>query len=85
MLHDDPAKPEYYLWRFMIDQRYQRLGFGRRAMEILIEHVKKRPGATELLTSCVQDDGGPQPFYESLGFVFTGAFDDGEAVLRLRL
>ena len=24
MLSDDPKKPEYYLWRFMIDARYQR-------------------------------------------------------------
>ena len=31
MLYDDPDKAEYFLWRLMVDQRYQRLGFGRRA------------------------------------------------------
>jgi diamine N-acetyltransferase len=85
MLSDDPAKPEYGLWRFMIDVRYQRLGFGRAAMALIVEHVLTRPGATVLLTSCVEGEGGPKGFYESLGFVATGEIDDGETVLALQL
>ena len=82
MLVDLPGEP-MYLWRFMIDARYQRLGFGRRAMHLVLEHVRRRPGATCLITSVVPGAGGPQPFYESLGFRPTGDFEDGEAVLRL--
>ncbi len=85
MLSDDPEKPEYCLWRFMIDQRYQRLGFGRQAIGLLIDHVRTRPGATHLLTSCVPGDGTPIPFYERLGFVQTGEKDEEELVLRLEL
>lgn len=85
MLSDEPDKPEYYLWRFMIDARYQRHGFGRRAIALLIDHVKTRPGATKLLTSCVPGEGTPIPFYAKLGFVETGEEDDGERVLRLDL
>jgi len=85
MIEDQPDKPEYYLWRFMIDARYQRMGFGQKAMDLIIAHVRTRPHATELLTSVVQADGGPQQFYEKLGFVFTGDYEDGEAVLRLPL
>lgn len=85
MLEDQPDKSEYYLWRFMIDARYQRLGFGRRALGLLIEHVKTRPHATELLTSVAQAAGGPQPFYEGLGFVATGEYEHGEAMMRLPL
>ncbi len=69
----------------MIDARYQGMSFGRQAMELLIEYVKRRPNATELLTSCVPKEGGPQPFYEKLGFEFTGEYEDGEAMLRLPL
>ncbi|MEO0794467.1 MAG: GNAT family N-acetyltransferase [Verrucomicrobiota bacterium] len=83
MLEDDRAKPEYYLWRFMIDARYQQNGFGKRAMELLIDHVKTLPGAIELLTSVEQAPGGPQSFYEKLGFRLTGAYEDGEAMMRL--
>jgi diamine N-acetyltransferase len=85
MLEDDPARPQYFLWRFMVDARYQGHGIGRRAIELLIEHVRTRPGATELFTSCVPGDGSPGPFYEKLGFVYTGEEDDGELVMRRAL
>ncbi len=85
MLEDQPEKPEYYLWRFMIDHRYQGLGFGSRAMGLLIEYVKSRPNATELITSVLQEEGGPQGFYEKLGFELTGKYEEGEAILQLRL
>lgn len=29
MVEDDLDKPEVYLWRFMIDHRFQKLGYGR--------------------------------------------------------
>jgi diamine N-acetyltransferase len=45
MLHDDPREHRYYLWRFMIAGGHQGKGYGRRAMELLIEHVKTRSGA----------------------------------------
>ncbi len=85
MLWDNPAKPEYYLWRLMIDVRYQQNGFGQRAVELLIEYVRTRPNASELLTSVVQAEGGPQGFYERLGFELTGDYEDGEAVMCLTL
>lgn len=85
MLEDDPAHESYTLWRFMIDARFQGYGFGRRALDLVIDYVKTRPGATALLTSCVPGDGSPCPFYEKLGFVYTGEVDDGELVMRLAL
>lgn len=85
MLEDNVAEQQYMLWRFMIDARYQKYGFGRRAIALLIEHVKTRPGAQELLTSCVPGDGSPCPFYAHLGFTYTGEEDDGELVMRLEL
>ena len=39
MLEDNPYKSEYFLWRLMIDGRFQRMGFGRRALALLIAHV----------------------------------------------
>lgn len=85
MLHDQPEVPEYYLWRFMIDARYQNVGYGRSAIALLIKHVRTRPDATELLTSVLQADGGPQGFYEKMGFVLTGAYEEGEAMMKLQL
>lgn len=85
MVEDDPENKEYFLWRFMIDSRFQRKGYGGRAMEMVIAHVRTRPGATEFYTSCVPAEGGPGPFYEKLGFTYTGEVDDGERVMVLKL
>ena len=85
MLSDDPEKPEYFLWRFMISAEHQGRGYGRRALELLIEHVRGRPGARELLLSYVPGRGSPEDFYRSLGFEPTGEVEDGEVVMRLGL
>ena len=85
MIEDRPEKTEYFLWRFMIDAEHQGQGVGRMAVELLIDHVKGRPGATEFLTSVVQSEGGPQGFYEKLGFRLTGECEEGEALMRLPL
>jgi diamine N-acetyltransferase len=85
MLEDNPTTAEYVLWRFMIDARFQGRGYGKRALELVIAHVRTRPGARALLTSCVPGDGSPCPFYQKMGFVPTGDVDDGELVMRLDL
>jgi diamine N-acetyltransferase len=85
MVSVDEATPEYYLWRFMIDARYQGRGYGRAAIQRLIEHVRSLPNATELLVSYVPEPGGPEPFYRGLGFEPTGEMDDDEVIARLRL
>lgn len=85
MLADEPDEPEYFLWRFMIDERYQGCGYGRQALELLVDHVRTRPGATELLVSYEQGEGGPEPFYHRFGFEPTGEVIDDEMVARLEL
>lgn len=85
MLFDDGDKPEYFLWRLMVAADHQSKGYGRRAVELLIDYVRTRPNATELLTSYVPDDVGPMRFYQKLGFVETGEVDDGEVLTRLVL
>ncbi|MDJ0712717.1 MAG: GNAT family N-acetyltransferase [Prochloraceae cyanobacterium] len=81
MLDDDPVKEEYFLWRFMIDARFQGRGFGKRALELLIEHVKTRPGAKCLLTSCVPGKDSPCQFYEKMGFIFTRDLEEDSELL----
>ena len=82
MLEDNASEERYYLWRFMIDAQYQGRGIGQRALELLFEYVNTRPGACVLYTSCVPGEGGPGPFYEKAGFVYTGEEDEGELVMR---
>ena len=82
-----PGYPEqpfrYFLWRLLIDVREQGRGYGRAAMELVMDHLRERPGATVLFTSVAPGEGGPAPFYEGLGFEPTGDSLDGEDLFRL--
>ena len=82
MLEVKTDKQEYFLWRFMIDARYQCRGIGWRALELVLEHVKTLPGARAIETTCVPGEGSPGPFYEKMGFAYTGAKEEGELVMR---
>jgi diamine N-acetyltransferase len=86
MLHDSAEEePGYLIWRLMVGRPYQRMGFGRRAVELLIDYVRTRPGAKELLTSCGLGKGSPEGFYLRVGFRRTGKMHGDEAVLALPL
>ena len=83
MLKDDPVNLSYSLWRLAIDARFQKRGFGKRAVELVLKYVKTRPKAEFLLTSCVSGKGSPIKFYEKMGFVQTGEIDeDGELIMK---
>ena len=69
----------------MIDVRYQGNGFGRRALEQVIEYVRKRPRAENFILGCVEGEGSAVGFYESMGFHPTGEIEEGEAFMKLDL
>lgn len=75
----------YYLWRLLIDERFQRRGYGTATLDAVVAYVRTRPDADSLWVSAGQGDGSPQPFYERYGFVATGDWMDDEAILRLDL
>jgi diamine N-acetyltransferase len=86
VLAEDPTLlGPYLLWRLLIDERHQRRGYGTAALDAVAAYVRSRPGARTLITSAGQGAGSPQPFYERYGFVATGEFHEGEAVLELDL
>ncbi|WP_329531692.1 GNAT family N-acetyltransferase [Streptomyces sp. NBC_01450] len=77
-----PFKGRHFIWRLLVDKRYQRRGIGREALTQIAALVRA-DGATELLTSYEPGEGEPWPFYQEFGFEPTGEMDDGEIVLRL--
>ena len=75
----------YFLWRLLIDQRWQGRGYGRATLDLVVAYVRTRPHAQKLLTSFIAGAGTPEPFYLKYGFVHTGLVHDGEQVLELPL
>lgn len=80
-----PAEPEVGVWRFMIDQKFQRRGVGRAALLQVIEHVRAKGLFGSLQLSYVPGPGCPEPFYLGLGFCHTGRMDGKEVVLEFSL
>ncbi len=75
----------WFLWKLLIDDRRQRRGYGREAVR-LVAAIVRANGATELLTSCVRGEDGPEGFYRRLNFVPAGALDEnGEVILALQV
>lgn len=89
MISDEVVSPDYiphYLWKLLIDARYQRRGYGTATLDLIVAYFRGRPGVEEMWTSAGQGDGSPIGFYEGYGFEQTGeiVFDD-EVLLRLGL
>jgi diamine N-acetyltransferase len=80
-LVENPDEPDFFLWRLMVDRAHQGKGYGRAAVEAVVEHLRARPGPRRLLVSHVKGAERLAQFYQSLGFVYTGAEDSGELVM----
>jgi diamine N-acetyltransferase len=75
-------QPGHYLWRFMIGKPYQGKGYGKRALQLVIEKCKKE-GMKSLYVSCDMNTTMPYHFYIKNGFKDTGWDQDGERYLKL--
>ena len=88
MIADEVGGPDYiphYLWKLLIDERYQRQGFGTATLDLIVAYFRGRPGVEVVSTSAGQGDGSPITFYERYGFERTGEVVFGEVLLRLKL
>ena len=81
---DEDEEDRYYLWRFMIDQRYQDMGYGQAALDEIIRYFKDN-GADRLYLSTEPENERGLHVYHKAGFRETGVIDDGEAVMMRML
>src|SRR5262245_22523736 len=82
---DDDLIGPYYLWKLLIDYRFQRHGYGAATLDAIAGFLATRPGADVLYTSCADGPGSPRGFYLRYGFTDTGRVMWGENVLALDL
>ena len=82
---DDDIVGPYFLWRLLVDHRFQGRGYGAATIDGVVRYLQTRPEADVLLTSCKAGEGSPQPFYLHYGFELTGEQKWGEDLLRLDL
>ena len=79
------TKEYYTLWKFMIDYKFQNKGYGRKALELGIEYVKKRFNPKAIYTGVTIGNDVAKRLYESVGFVATGLVEFGMEEMRLEV
>ena len=80
----DETDQEYWVYRLMIDAAFQRRGYGRSALSLVIERIAKL-GRKVLYISFEPENRGAELLYKSLGFVPDGRMDGSEVIYRLNL
>lgn len=81
------AKGNYNLWRLMIDQNYQKQGYGKEALRLALEFIRTFPcGEAEFCwLSYEPENEAARRLYHSFGFTETGEMDGEELIVVLRL
>ena len=81
-----------FLWRFMIDEKYQGKGYGKIALTQVINYVKSLKVFDEIKTSYVPAENDAEGFYKSFGFTESEEIikeidleDSGEIGLKYQL
>ena len=72
------------LWRINVDADDQGKGIGRFAVEALIEEARNR-GMNHVNVIYEAGEGGPQAFFERVGFTPVGETEYGEVIAEIRL
>lgn len=84
-LHEEGKSGEYAIYRFMVDHRHQGKGYGRRAMELVLDEIRNISDATRILICYSPANPVARNFYSSFGFVETELDEDGEMYAEIRL
>ncbi|MGM9618275.1 MAG: GNAT family N-acetyltransferase [Oscillospiraceae bacterium] len=79
--------PEYDIWHMMIDAAQQGKGYGRAALQLVLDYIRQKPfgASNRVALTCNKDNAAALALYRSMGFALTGNQDDDEVELALTL
>lgn len=68
----DPESQQVFIWRFLIDQRYQGKGYGRQTIETVLAMAKEQAQMTKVVADYVDGNEPMKKILLDLGFEETG-------------
>ncbi|MGF7050816.1 diamine N-acetyltransferase [Paenibacillus sp. DS2015] len=81
----DPDDNNYWIYRFMIDERYQNNGYGKKALQLVVEEINIQENKTDkLLLGYSNSNETARRLYRSVGFVETGIAPWGEMIAQYK-
>lgn len=77
--------PEYDIWHMMIDEAWQGQGYGKAALEQVLDYIRTKPfgDSDRVALTCSRDTTASLKLYQGLGFCLTGSEDEVELALIL--
>ena len=78
-----PDDGHYWIVRLMVDEKHQKNGYGKKAMELIIGKIKEDTDHNKVFISTSPENTIGLNLYKRLGFVSTGRIEDGEEILVL--
>ena len=79
------AKNYYTLWKFLIDKKYQHMGYGREALLQGISFMRDKFNIKEIYTGVAPGNSVAKGLYQSIGFEDTGLIEFNMEEMCLKL
>lgn len=79
----DEDDSEYWIYRMMIDKNYQSKGYGKKAMELLLDKIKEDKSRNKIFLGVHKESVSAVNLYESFGFRFNDQVFGSECIMRL--
>lgn len=76
-------RSQYTLWKFLIDEKHQHKGYGRKALKLAVQYLIDRFNVAEIFTGVAYGNDVAEALYRSVGFVKTGVEDDFQQEMKL--
>ena len=83
LYYDCPELDAYDLSQFFIDERYQRRGYARAAIRLVLDAMKQEGRYRKALLCYIKGNAAAKSLYGSFGFVETGC--DGDEIVMEKL
>jgi diamine N-acetyltransferase len=78
-----PDEGKHWIMRLMVDRRFQGKGYGRAAMQLLLDRLRAIPGCDEVAIGYEPENAVARRLYANFGFRETGEVFEGETIARL--
>jgi diamine N-acetyltransferase len=83
MLGHNKEDQEFWLWRFMIDEKFQNQGLGTQAVRLVLDKFRDM-NASEVYLSYEPENHIADALYRKFGWLPTGKVEEGEIVMLLK-
>ena len=79
--------PEYDIWHMMIDASRQNHGYGRAALQAVLDYIRTKPfgDSNRVALTCNHENAAALKLYQEAGFQPTGVSDEDESEYALTL